>query len=107
MARKKPCASYSRPFDLRRYDPSVGLRLWIRAGISPGISTKAAHYPLITARQAKHLRKRDIFEQRIGAIVEVSGIEDLEGFYSIKDGGPQLTKHGHFWSVRLILPKRN
>jgi hypothetical protein len=67
---QKTLRRYSRPFDLRRIDPE----LWVTNGkncwdISDALDDMP-HYKLITARQAKLLRRRDALERRIGTVLE-------------------------------------
>jgi hypothetical protein len=66
----KTLRSYSVPFDLRR----LPLCEWVTNGKScwPAHDrlVELRHYPLITARQARMLARRDAFERRAGKIVE-------------------------------------
>ncbi|HZI82582.1 MAG TPA: hypothetical protein VFF44_01640 [Casimicrobiaceae bacterium] len=67
---RKTLRSYSQAFDLRRIDP----RLWITSE-EACVAAHARlaglrHYPLISARQARLLSKRDPFERRAAALVE-------------------------------------
>jgi hypothetical protein len=67
---KKTLRAYSRPFDLRKYAPSV----WVASTEScwdlAWDLSQSRHYPLITPRQARVLRKRDDFEQDAGRLVQ-------------------------------------
>lgn len=69
-ADKKTLRSYSKPFDLRKYSPSI----WVSGTEScwdlAWDLDQSRHYPIITPQQSRLLRKRDHFEQRIGNIVE-------------------------------------
>ncbi len=66
----KTLRRYSRPFDLRRIDPkdwvTNGKNCWDIGDAIDG----TVHYPLITSRQAKQLRRRDALERRIGTVLE-------------------------------------
>ncbi len=66
----KTLRSYSKPFDLRRYEPSV----WV-SGLESCWDLawdldQSRHYTLLTRQQARLLRKRDSFEQYAGKLVE-------------------------------------
>ncbi len=66
----KTLRTYSKPFDLRRYEAAV----WV-SGIASCWDIAAdidesRHYPIITPQQARNLRKRDKFEQYAGTLVE-------------------------------------
>ena len=66
---KKTLRTYSRAFDLRRYEPSAwvsGTECWDLAWDLD----QSRHYPLITPQQARKLRERDRFEQYAGNFVE-------------------------------------
>jgi hypothetical protein len=66
----KTLRRYSRPLDLRRVDPD----LWITNGKNCWDIAEALdempHYALVSARQAKLLRRRDELERRIGTLLE-------------------------------------
>lgn len=67
---QKTLRRYSRPFDLRRLDPG----LWVTNekncwDVSERIDA-VRHYPLVTLRQARRLRRRDAQERKAGAILE-------------------------------------
>ncbi len=66
----KTLRRYSRPFDLRRIDPkdwvTNGKNCWDIGDAIDG----TVHYPLLTSRQAKQLRRRDALERRIGTVLE-------------------------------------
>ena len=66
----KTLRRYSRPFDLRRIDPkdwvTNGKNCWDIGDAIDG----TVHYPLITSRQAKQLRRRDELERRIGTVLQ-------------------------------------
>jgi hypothetical protein len=67
---QKTLRRYSRPFDLRRIEPSA----WVTNGkncwdIGERLD-ETPHYSLITARQAKLLRRRDAVERRVGTVLE-------------------------------------
>ena len=67
---QKTLRSYSRPFDLRRFDP----RLWVTNGkncwdVGEAID-EIRHYPLVTKRQARTLRRRDAMERKADALIE-------------------------------------
>jgi len=66
----KTLRRYSRPLDLRRIDTEVwvtnGRNCWDVAEALDGLP----HYPLVSARQAKLLRRRDPLERRIGSVLE-------------------------------------
>jgi hypothetical protein len=67
---QKTLRSYSRPFDLRKVDP----RLWVtnpRNCWNIGEAIDAIrHYPLVTKRQARNLRRRDAIERKLGKLGE-------------------------------------
>jgi hypothetical protein len=67
---QKTLRSYSRPFDLRGLDPKV----WVTNGKNCWEVGEAVdeirHYPLITKRQARMLRLRDVLERKAGALLE-------------------------------------
>ena len=66
----KTLRRYSRPLDLRRIDP----RVWVTNGRNCWDIAEALdelpHYSLISARQARLLRRRDALERRIGTVLE-------------------------------------
>jgi hypothetical protein len=67
---KKTMRTYSKPFDLCRYDPSV----WVSGrGSCWDIASdldNSRHYPVVTQQQVRALRKYGRFEQEVGDIVE-------------------------------------
>jgi hypothetical protein len=67
---RKTLRSYSVSFDMRRLDPA----LWVtHAGACWEAHDRLAalrHYPLISARQAALLARRDPFERKMGKMVE-------------------------------------
>lgn len=67
---RKTLRRYSRPFDLSRVDP----KLWVSTRDDCWEITVAideiVHYPLLSAAQARRLRRRDTMEQRAGKLVE-------------------------------------
>ncbi len=67
---QKTLRSYSRPFDLRRFDPELwvtnGKNCWDVGDAIDGIP----HYRLVTKRQARVLRLRDAVERKAGALFE-------------------------------------
>ncbi|MDR3449604.1 MAG: hypothetical protein P4M15_07650 [Alphaproteobacteria bacterium] len=67
---RKTLRTYSRPFDLRRYDPAV----WVSGTEScwdlAWDLDQSPHYKLITPKQARALRPRDRFELHAGTFVE-------------------------------------
>jgi hypothetical protein len=75
----KTLRRYSRPLDLRRIDPQVwitnGKNCWDIAEALDGLP----HYALVSARQAKLLRRRDALERRIGTVLEHRRPRGLRG----------------------------
>jgi hypothetical protein len=67
---RKTLRRYSRPIDLRRFDA----KLWVTNGDNcwdvAAALDDVQHYPLVTAVQARQLRRRDKMEQRGGALTE-------------------------------------
>jgi hypothetical protein len=67
---QKTLRSFSRSFDLRRFDP----KLWVTNGKNcwnVGDEIDAIrHYPLVTKRQARLLRRRDAMERKADALIE-------------------------------------
>jgi hypothetical protein len=67
---RKTLRSYSAAFDLRRID----CKLWVTSARdcreADDILASARHYPLVTARQAGLLTRRDAFERQAAKIVE-------------------------------------
>ncbi|MGE5540639.1 MAG: hypothetical protein ACM30I_18630 [Gemmatimonas sp.] len=67
---RKTLRAYSRPIDLRRFDP----KLWVTNGDHcwdvGAACDDARHYPLITPAQAKRLRPRDAMEVRAGKLLQ-------------------------------------
>ena len=70
MERKKTLRYYSRPLDLRRFDPKLWVSnkddCWEVGSACDDIK----HYPLITPAQARHLRHRDAMEIRAGKLLQ-------------------------------------
>jgi hypothetical protein len=69
----KTLRRYSRAFDMRRIDP----REWVTNGencwdIGDALDA-VPHYSLVTARQARLLRRRDVTERRVGTVLEHRG----------------------------------
>lgn len=67
---RKTLRTYSRPYDLRRLAPS----LWVGRDdncfdVADWVDD-SRHYPLITAAQARHLRRRDAMEVKAGRLLE-------------------------------------
>jgi hypothetical protein len=67
---RKTLRRYSRPMDLRRFNP----KLWVTNpdncwDVGAALDD-IRHYPLLTATQARRLRRRDRMEVRIGGLVE-------------------------------------
>ena len=67
---QKTLRSYSRPFDLRGFDPA----LWVTGRkncweVGEAVD-EVRHYRLVTKRQARVLRLRDAMERRAGALLE-------------------------------------
>jgi hypothetical protein len=67
---QKTLRSFSRPFDLRRFDPT----LWVTNGKNCWTVAEAIddirHYPLVTNKQARLLRRRDAMERKAGTLAE-------------------------------------
>lgn len=67
---RRTLRSYSRPFDLRRIDPA----LWVYGEDDcwdvHDLLANLRHYPLINARQARALSRRDPFERRLAHLVQ-------------------------------------
>ena len=67
---QKTLRSYSRPFDLRVFDPEV----WVTSAKNCWHVGEAldeiGHTPLVTRGQARKLRRRDAMERRVGALLE-------------------------------------
>jgi hypothetical protein len=67
---QKTLRSYSDPFDLRRLDPKI----WVTNGKNcwkvGEILDALRHRPLLTKRQARMLRLRDVIERKAGALAE-------------------------------------
>jgi len=67
---QKTLRSYSRPFDLRGFDP----KLWVTGRKNCWEVGEAVdeihHYRLVTKRQARTLRLRDALERKAGALLE-------------------------------------
>ena len=67
---QKTLRSYSRPFDLRGFDPT----LWVTGRKNCWEVGEAVdeirHYRLVTKRQARALRLRDALERKAGALLE-------------------------------------
>ena len=67
---QKTLRSYSDPFDLRRLDPKI----WVTSGKNcwkvGEILDALRHRPLLTKRQARMLRLRDVIERKAGALAE-------------------------------------
>jgi hypothetical protein len=68
--RQKTLRRYSRPIDLRRFDP----KLWVTNtedcwDVAAALDS-VRHYPLLSAAQARHLRARDPMEIRAGKMLE-------------------------------------
>jgi hypothetical protein len=67
---QKTLRSYSDPFDLRRLDPKI----WVTNGKNcwkvGEILDALRHHPLLTKRQARMLRLRDVIERKAGALAE-------------------------------------
>ena len=67
---QKTLRSYSRPFDLRGFDPT----LWVTGRkncweVGEAVD-ETRHYRLVTKRQARVLRLRDAMERKAGALLE-------------------------------------
>jgi hypothetical protein len=66
----KTLRSYSRPFDMRRVAPDM----WVTNGENcweiGEMLDDIPHYPLLPARQARFLRRREAFERHIGTVLE-------------------------------------
>jgi hypothetical protein len=56
--------TYSRPVDLRRFDPALWITNEDDCWDVAGALDDAPHYRLITPAQARRLRKRDAVEMR-------------------------------------------
>jgi hypothetical protein len=70
VGNRKTLRRYSRPYDLRYVDPA----LWITRRehcweVAEAID-EIRHYPLISRKQAQHLRRRDAMEERAGRLLE-------------------------------------
>jgi hypothetical protein len=67
---QKTLRGYSRPFDLRKFDP----KLWVTNGKNCWAVGEAVdeirHYPLVTKRQARALRRRDAVERKADTLIE-------------------------------------
>ena len=66
---KKSLRSYSRPLDLSTYEPKVwatGKDAWVIAEDVDAIR----HFPLVTRKQARNLRKLEKVEQKAGSILQ-------------------------------------
>jgi len=66
----KTLREYSRPYDLRAFDP----RLWVSGeknawDVAERLD-ELPHYPLVRARQLKAMLPRDPFERRVGAMLQ-------------------------------------
>lgn len=67
---KKTLRTYSRPFDLRRYDPEIWATGTESCWELASDLDESRHYALIAPRQAKTLRRRDSFERRVGNVAQ-------------------------------------
>lgn len=66
----KTLRSYSLPYDLRRIDPSLWVTCEKSCWETHDLLTQLRHFPLINARQARMLTRRDKFEQLATRMVE-------------------------------------
>lgn len=70
IGERKTLRNYSRPFDLRRFDPG----LWVTNGTDCWEVAEALddirHYPLLTPAQARRLKPRDAMEVRAGKMLQ-------------------------------------
>lgn len=66
----KTLRRYSRPIDLRRFDP----KLWVTSTVDCWDVAEAIddsrHYPILTTDQARRLRPRDAIELRAGTLLQ-------------------------------------
>ena len=67
---QKTLRSYAGPFDMRRFDP----KLWVTNGKNcwdvGEMLDDMRHIPLVTKKQARALRLRDVMERKAGALLE-------------------------------------
>jgi len=64
------CAEYSRPFDLRGFDPKVWVTGEKNAWTWPSGSTTILHFPLVRGASLNAMLRRDPFERRVGAMLQ-------------------------------------
>ena len=67
---RKTLRSYSGAFDLRRIDPSLWVSTEDACWVVHDRLAALRHYPLVSARQARGLARRDAFERRSAKLVE-------------------------------------
>ncbi|MGB9153606.1 MAG: hypothetical protein WCD70_11025 [Alphaproteobacteria bacterium] len=67
---KKTLRAYSKPFDLRRYDPPTWVSETESCWDLARDLDQSRHYKILTSQQARSLRQRDSFEQDAGKLVE-------------------------------------
>jgi len=67
---RKTLRSYSGAFDLRRIDPSLWVSSEDACWVVHDRLAALRHYPLVSARQARGLARRDAFERRSARLVE-------------------------------------
>jgi hypothetical protein len=67
---QKTLRSYSRPFDLRRLDPKLWITHEKNCWDASDMLDATRHYPLVTKKQSRLLRRRDPIERKAGTLLE-------------------------------------